>query len=283
MGMEIGAMKQFVESVRSGSVTAAAEKLHLVQSTVSLSIQNLEKELNTRLLYRGRQGVTPTPAGQLLYEGCVDVLSQIDRLKREIAAETWGPLQIGSLESIAVTRLAPFLVRYRKRHAQVSMNLMTADHTLLASALQARTLDLALITAPEKSLTCIPLFQEEVGIVSPEEMAPESLKDLKNSPFLVLPEGCSFRKRLEKIVLTQKLNIEKMEVTSIGGVLACVTAGMGHALITRTYYQSFSSHKQLNFFPLKGESMQVYLAYRKDKWKDLSFHAFEKEILATLH
>lgn len=279
MVMEIGALRQFAETIRCGSITGAAQKLNLVQSTISLSVQGLERELGTILLYRGRDGVSPTPAGKILYEGCIDVLERVERLAGEVLVESWGPLVIGSLESLAVTRLAPFLVRYRERHGQVSMKLITADHSLLAARLLDRSLDLALVTSPENGLDCTLLFNEELGIVSPGGGPfPSSLRELKGKAFLVLPEGCSFRKRLDRIFATHRMTAERIEMNSIGGILACVSAGMGHALVSRSYYEAFPSHEELSFLPLEKESMPVYLAYRKDKWKDLSFSAFEKEI-----
>ena len=279
MVVEIGAMRQFAETIRCGSITGAAQKLNLVQSTISLSVQGLERELGTTLLYRGRDGVSPTPAGKVLYEGCVDVLERVERLKGQVLVESWGPLAIGSLESLAVTRLAPFLVRYRERHGEVSMKLVTADHSLLVARLLDRSLDLALVTAPEDGLSCTLLFNEELGIVSPGGgAAPSSLRELKGKAFLVLPEGCSFRKRLDRIFTAHRMTVDKIEMNSIGGILACVSAGMGHALVSRSYYEAFPSHGELGFLPLEKESLPVYLAYRKDMWKDLSFTAFEKEI-----
>ena len=279
MVMEIGAMRQFVETLRCGSITGAAQKLNLVQSTISLSVQGLEREPGTTLLYRGREGVSPTPAGKILYAGCIDVLERVERLMGELLVESWGPLRIGSLESLAVTRLAPFLVRYKQRHEEVSLKLTTADHSALAALLLERRLDLALLTSPKKGLDCIPLFHEELGIVSPGGGPfPASLRELKGEVFLVLPEGCSFRKRLDRIFTAHRISVERMEMNSIGGILACVSAGMGHALVSRSYYEAFPSHEGLGFLPLEKESMPVYLAFRKDAWKDLSFSAFEKEI-----
>jgi DNA-binding transcriptional LysR family regulator len=282
MGMELGAIRQFVETIRAGTITAAAERLHLVQSTVSLSIQNLERELGTTLLFRGREGVSLTPDGEIFFQGCLDILEKVNSLERRIKTKIWGPLRIGSLESVAVTKLTPFLVRFKKKFPQITLSLMTMDHAKLVDHLNRRELDFALITSNEPELLCTPLFSEILGIASPKNAPLLSLKDIITEPFLVLPSGCSFRKRLNDILTDRNIKGEMMEMNSVNGILVCVCAGMGYALTTHSYYRAFPSHRNLNFLPLEKEKLQVFLAKRKDSWSDRSFDAFEKESIASL-
>jgi len=61
-------LEYLLEVGRAGSITAAAEKLYLRQSTLSAIISNLEDELDVKIFQRSRKGVTPTPDGELVLE-----------------------------------------------------------------------------------------------------------------------------------------------------------------------------------------------------------------------
>ena len=61
-------LRAFCHAARTGSVSAAAEKIFLSQPTVSLQIQALERELDTVLFERRGPKIRLTPEGELLYE-----------------------------------------------------------------------------------------------------------------------------------------------------------------------------------------------------------------------
>ncbi len=62
-----------LEVARSGSITAAASKLYLQQTTLSTIVASVEKELKTKLFQRTRRGVTLTPDG----EAAIAVMEQM--------------------------------------------------------------------------------------------------------------------------------------------------------------------------------------------------------------
>ncbi|MGO4750338.1 LysR family transcriptional regulator, partial [Streptomyces sp. 2MCAF27] len=66
--MDTRLLRTFVSLARTGSFTAAATELHLAQSTVTVQIRSLERELGTRLFDRLPAGTTPTPSGRRLLE-----------------------------------------------------------------------------------------------------------------------------------------------------------------------------------------------------------------------
>ena len=76
--MRIEQIHYFVETVNSGSLSNAAQKLKISQPALSISIANLENELNIQLLNRSYRGITLTPKGKLIYEDCVFILETIE-------------------------------------------------------------------------------------------------------------------------------------------------------------------------------------------------------------
>lgn len=62
--MNFRRLKYFVKIVDIGSLTQAAEVLHIAQPALSQQVATLEGELNQQLLIRTKRGVTPTDAGK---------------------------------------------------------------------------------------------------------------------------------------------------------------------------------------------------------------------------
>lgn len=65
--MDLRSLRYFVAAVEHCSITSAAEHCHVAQPSISLAINKLEEELDTRLLERSKKGVKPTPAGSELF------------------------------------------------------------------------------------------------------------------------------------------------------------------------------------------------------------------------
>src|SRR6185312_9408578 len=76
----------FRHVVEAGSITHGAERAHLAVAAASTRIRRLEEALGAALLTRGRQGVTPTPAGRTLLAHARTMLAQAARLREDIAA-----------------------------------------------------------------------------------------------------------------------------------------------------------------------------------------------------
>ena len=70
----------FKEAVKYNSISIAAEKNYMSQSSVSYSIVNLEKELGVELLKRTNAGVTPTQMGELVLQKTEDIFKSVDEI-----------------------------------------------------------------------------------------------------------------------------------------------------------------------------------------------------------
>jgi DNA-binding transcriptional LysR family regulator len=78
--MEIRTLKYFVSAYETGSITAASQACHVAQPSISQAIQKLEGELHCTLLIREKTGVTPTEAGNLLYQHAKRLLADSDSI-----------------------------------------------------------------------------------------------------------------------------------------------------------------------------------------------------------
>lgn len=95
--MNFRRLKYFVKIVDIGSLTRAAEVLHIAQPALSQQVATLEGELDQQLLIRTKRGVTPTEAGKVLYTHARTILRQCEQAQLAVnnVGQTLGQVSIG--------------------------------------------------------------------------------------------------------------------------------------------------------------------------------------------
>ena len=84
--MEIRVLKYFLAVAREGSITGAANSIHLTQPTLTRQLQELEKELGQKLLIRGKYRVTLTPEGMILRKRAQEIIDMVEKTEAEFQA-----------------------------------------------------------------------------------------------------------------------------------------------------------------------------------------------------
>ncbi|SEC92376.1 LysR family transcriptional regulator [Rhodococcus koreensis] len=97
--MDVKQLTALVAVADAGSVTRAAELLHLVQPAVTRQIHTLEQELGVPLFERSRAGMELTEPGRLMLERARRVLAELERARAEIRPNP------GVLQGIVMVRL----------------------------------------------------------------------------------------------------------------------------------------------------------------------------------
>jgi DNA-binding transcriptional LysR family regulator len=82
--MNLRRLKYYVKIVDIGSLTQAAEVLHIAQPALSQQLAALEGELDQQLLIRTKRGVTPTEAGKILYSHAQTILRQCEQAQSAV-------------------------------------------------------------------------------------------------------------------------------------------------------------------------------------------------------
>lgn len=83
--MEFKTSRHFLEIAGQKNFTTAARRLNIAQPTLSKQIQDLEEELGTALLIRGKRETTLTEAGEYLYKNASEIVELVERTKKNIA------------------------------------------------------------------------------------------------------------------------------------------------------------------------------------------------------
>src|SRR6516165_8219200 len=114
MDVSTDLIRTFVAVCRERSFSAAAQKLGKAQSTVSLQITVLEREVDSTLLDRSQRPIALTDAGRIFFEFAVEQLdrtSAVGEALKELAAGKSGRARIGASTPVATQFLSSVLAR----------------------------------------------------------------------------------------------------------------------------------------------------------------------------
>ncbi|MFF0450268.1 LysR family transcriptional regulator [Streptomyces sp. NPDC004609] len=172
--MDIKQLKALVTVAEAGSVTRAAELLHLVQPAVTRQIRALEEEIGVPLFERTRQGMRPTEAGAIMVDRARRALGELERARAEVQpapGAVTGIVTVGLLESTADLLAEPLVSAMSHDHPGVELRLMTAYSGHLQRWLDDGDLDLALLYNLDStpSLNAQPLVRERLWAVAPPD------------------------------------------------------------------------------------------------------------------
>jgi DNA-binding transcriptional LysR family regulator len=149
--MEIRTLRAFVEVVRQGGFTKAAQTVYATQSTVSKAVRQLEEELGFQLLERSGHRSKPTDAGEIVYRRALAILAEGDDLKTELGelrGLAGGALRLGFPPIGSNTLFARWFAAYRSRYPGVELRLTEHGSKRLEELVLAGELDLAASLLP---------------------------------------------------------------------------------------------------------------------------------------
>ena len=117
-------LKALVTTARFGSISRAAEALHLTQSAVSKQVQELERSTGVALFERVRKRLTLTPAGQRFEAAVRQLLSQLEAATLALITDTdgGGALHLSMLPTFGAKWLIPRLPDFCQAHPQIALH-----------------------------------------------------------------------------------------------------------------------------------------------------------------
>lgn len=237
--MELRQLRYFVRVVELGGLGRAAKDLGLVTSALSQQISRLEGELSTRLLQRATTGVRPTDAGMAFYRKAqLSLRHADDAVLAAQQARLSGQVSVGMPPTTAAVFAMPFIAAMRERYPDVRLRVVESLSGNLASMLNARQLDHAILfdTGMALRLGVVPLLEERLFLIGLKNM-PElqrfpaaglSIADLGDVP-LVLPTE-SHGLRTIVVAAFARLGREPrvvLEVDGLAVLMDAVCAGLG--------------------------------------------------------
>lgn len=146
--MDIRTMQYFLAVIREGTISAAAESLHVAQPSLSRQMKDLEEELGVTLFERGNRKITLTEEGQVLRRRAEELVRLMQLTQEEIAQvkhRLTGSIRIGAGESQAFRYFAETAAKVLKEHPDVQLYITSGDTQDLMDELDNGLIDFALI------------------------------------------------------------------------------------------------------------------------------------------
>ena len=262
--MEIRVLKYFLAIAREGSITAAANSLHLTQPTLTRQIQELEKELGQKLLIRGKQHITLTAEGMILRKRAEEIVDLAEKTEAEfhsINETIGGDIYIGSGETDSMKYIAEILKELQEEYPLIKFHIHSGNAEDVTEKLDKGLLDFGILiqpinlskydymTLPEKDVWGV-IMRKDSPLAKKEFI---ELKDLMGVPIIASRQMSRkysaesgfldwFGDEFEKINITATYNL-------VYNAAIMVKAGLGYA-VTLDKLANTSSESEICFRPL---------------------------------
>ncbi len=259
--IDLESLAIFRSVVTEGGVIRAADKLHRVPSNVTARIRQLEEFLGVRLFRREGRTLTLSSEGETLLNYAERLLRLADEAVNELrTGKPQGTFRLGSLESTAGSRLAPVLSQYHAENPGVIVELRTGTTGALINRVMKFEIEAAFVSEPftANELESLPVFDEELTLITSKAVSEiHTAKDLGRSKMIAFAHGCSYRKRLEDWLGEADVMPERaLEFASYQGMIACVAAGTGFAIVPKSLLDTLGASNKVNQHPLPARVMK---------------------------
>ena len=145
--MELRVLRYFIEVARTQNITAAAERLHITQPTLSKQLMDLEDELGAKLFERGKRRTTLTEDGMLLFQRAKEIVALADLTEsafRSTDERIAGDIAIGCGETEGMRLLVDAMKEMRAAHPGVTFRLSSGNFEDISDRLDSGLVDFGL-------------------------------------------------------------------------------------------------------------------------------------------
>lgn len=265
--MELRVLRYFLAIAREGSITNAANFLHVTAPTLSRQIKELEGELGQKLFVRKSHSMHLTAEGMILRKRAEEIISMVDKTEAEFTSmenTVGGDIYIGSGETDAIKLIAKVAKDLRDAYPFVRYNIHSGNAQDVTERLDKGLLDFGLLIQPAdlSKYDYINIPAEDVwGVVMRKDSPLAEKEFICKEDLLDVPLICS--RQVTQASGTQNQftewfgeDIDKMDIVTtfnlVYNAAIMVDAGIGYA-ITIDKLVNTSADSNLCFRPLKPQ------------------------------
>lgn len=231
-------LKYFVRVVEAANMTRAADQLRIAQPALGMQIKQLEEALGVVLLIRHSRGVSPTAAGEKLFQRAIQILDLIEVARKEVRDDAREAVRFGLTPSLMQIIGPELLLLVSEQAPQLSFSLSEEMSHLLVDSLHRAELDLILAyEVPDApAFWKRALYQEDLVLVTAvanaANEAPIAFAEALAGP-LILPElRDGVRSLVEKTAAENGIGIRlEHEIRSIPGIKTMIARGSAAGIL----------------------------------------------------
>ncbi len=279
--MNITHVISYIETIKLGSISAAAKRCNLSQSAMSQQIKSLEKSLNAQLIERSYKGIVPTQAGKIAYthfltilDSCNNIYQDIDKLNTN--SET---IKVISTSYACAYALPCTFYHFKNKYPNYPLEVETAQSDTIEERILKGQGDIGITIGKtnDKRIQCQKVFTDEFFLVCNYSYdMPDSINidSIYNYPFVMLTKNHRTQRILTKQlldngVLYDKLNILYLIDTAEAMKLSVIN-GFGIAFLPYMAIKKELYHKQLRVVKCEGLKLEnSYYSIKQRSESDL--------------
>lgn len=244
--MTLQQLEYFLAALDAGSFSAAAERLHLAQPSLSEQIRRLEAELGVALFTRVGRGTMPTSAALELRPHAEEALAAVAQGREAVVQqrELLGGIATFGTYGTARHYLGIQLVAaFRRRHPKVRIRLVGQNSSETAEAVRDGELEAGLVALPigDAGLDVRPIMRDEIVYVSADPARlrrPVRIETLADAPLILTDASYGLqdptRRQLVELAQQAGVTIEpQIEVEDVDIAIELAARGLGDVLVGR--------------------------------------------------
>ena len=275
--MDIKQMTYFVEVVKQGGMTRAAQTLYIAQPTISKAIKELEAELGEPLFDRTKRQLSLTDVGRVFYDKAAEILLLYRNLPNEIQSivgvET-GHITIGLSAIMDMARFTEVLGLFHQEYPNVTFSLIENGGKTIEAQIHNGDINLGVTSLPVDStrFDAFPLYEERFEVIMhrSHRLAHKekiSLLELQNEDFILFNEDFYLNDRI--IEASRKAGFVPNIVSRISQwhfIEHLLTAKMGISILPETIGRIIRQNEDIRVIELQDETLhwEMGVIWKKD-------------------
>jgi len=248
--------KTFYYVAKNNNITQAANELMISQPAVSKSIKTLERDLDTPLFNRNKDGVSLTSAGEMLFNKINKSMELIISAEEDLDSLNnleQGTINIGAGNTIMQRFLMPYIKEFHELYPKINVIVHTVVTEELFKRAQVGLVDIVFTHLPNdipKSFEINKIKElHDILVVNKNSEYKDKIitkKDLRKLPLILLPFKASNRKNFNKFCNSNNIVINPlMEIGNDLIIEDCALNGLGVGLVVREYVESNLNNGEL--------------------------------------
>lgn len=243
--MLLGYLQVFCDIIDTKSFSKAAARNFISQPAVSQQVKALEEHFHQKLIERSPQGIYPTEAGRLFYQGSREILERYQNLERQMMDLTQtvaGTIRVATVYSVGLHDLPPYVKKFIQAYPQARIHVEYSRTNKIYEAVRQNQVDVGIVAYPTegRQMGVIPLPSDElVVVVSPghplaADGKPVELRSLHKQHFIAFEPDIPTRKAIDRVLHDQGVEVEIIqEFDNVETIKRSVEADVGISIVPR--------------------------------------------------
>jgi len=254
-------LKIFTRIAQLGSITKAAEELHLSQPALSIQLRNFQDQFDIPLTEIVGKKLYLTDFGQeiLAYaERILDQAGAMDDVVQSYKGQLTGKLKI-AVVSTGKYVMPYLLTDFLNAHPAITLELDVTNKEKVIESLEQNSIDFALVSLVPGHLKTesIPIVKNTMHLIGAYESKKSqmelSINELQQLPWIFREQGSGTRQMMERFLSQRHITVQKMlELTSNEAVKQAIMANLGYSIMPLIGIKNELKNKQLMIVPVKG-------------------------------